>query len=144
MKTNKLTFVRQIRKGNMIITTYVDANKNEFRFAKLVKRVSNVTKLEEVRAIKESKTIAVVEQAVGAEQVKTRVVEAVEKVEQVEEIVEIIPINKPSDRFDIDCYVAYREYVLKEGKRFGKVPTMEDYFEALAYYKKINERPIWR
>lgn len=141
MKTNKLTFVRQIRKGNMIITTYVDANKNEFRFAKLVKRVSNVTKLEEVRAMKESKTIAVVEQAVGAEQVQTRVVE---KVEQVEEIVEIIPINKPSDRFDIDCYVAYREYVLKEGKRFGKVPTMEDYFEALAYYKNINERPIWR
>ena len=141
MKTNKLTFVRQIRKGNMIITTYVDANKNEFRFAKLVKRASNVTKLEEVRAIKESKTIAVVEQAVGAEQVQTRVVE---KVEQVEEVVEIIPINKPSDRFDIDCYVAYREYVLKEGKRFGKVPTMEDYFEALAYYKNINERPIWR
>ena len=141
MKTNKLTFVRQIRKGNMIITTYVDANKNEFRFAKLVKRVSNVTKLEEVRAIKESKTISVVEQAVGAEQVQTRVVE---KVEQVEEVVEIIPINKPSDRFDIDCYVAYREYVLKEGKRYGKVPTMEDYFEALAYYKNINERPIWR
>ena len=141
MKTNKLTFVGQIRKGNMIITTYVDAKKNEFRFAKLVKRVSNVTKLEEVRAIKESKTIAVVEQAVGAEQVQTRVVE---KVEQVEEVVEIIPINKPSDRFDIDCYVAYREYVLKEGKRFGKVPTMVDYFEALAYYKKINERPIWR
>lgn len=141
MKTNKLTFVGQIRKGNMIITTYVDAKKNEFRFAKLVKRVSNVTKLEEVRAIKESKTISVVEQAVGAEQVQTRVVE---KVEQVEEVVEIIPINKPSDRFNIDCYVAYREYVLKEGKRFGKIPTMEDYFEALAYYKKINERPIWR
>ena len=141
MKTNKLTFVRQIRKGNMIITTYVDANKNEFRFAKLVKRVSNVTKLEEVRAIKESKTISVVEQAVGAEQVQTRVVE---KVEQVEEVVEIIPINKPSDRFDIDCYIAYREYVLKEGKGFGKIPTMEDYFEALAYYKNINERPIWR
>lgn len=141
MKTNKLTFVRQIRKGNMIITTYVDANKNEFRFAKLVKRASNVTKLEEVRAIKESKTIAVIEQAVGAEQVQTRVVE---QVEQVEEIVEIIPINKPSDRFNIDCYIAYREYVLKEGKRFGKIPTMEDYFEALTYYKKINERPIWR
>ena len=141
MKTNKLTFVGQIKKGNMIITTYVDAKKNEFRFAKLVKRVSNVTKLEEVRAIKESKTISVVEQAVGAEQVQTRVVE---KVEQVEEVVEIIPINKPSDRFNIDCYIAYREYVLKEGKRFGKIPTMEDYFEALAYYKNINERPIWR
>ena len=141
MKTNKLTFVGQIKKGNMIITTYVDAYKNEFRFAKLVRPVAKVTKLEEVRAIKESKTVAVVEQAVGAEQVPTRVVE---KVQQVEEIVEIIPINKPSDRFDIDCYVEYRAYVLKEGKRFGKVPTMEDYFEALAYFKARNERPIWR
>jgi hypothetical protein len=140
MKTNKLTFVGQIRKGNMIITTYVDANKNEFRFAKLVKRVSNVTKLEEVRAIKETKTVAVIEQAVGAEQISSIKVQEIKQ----EEVVEIIPINKPSDRFNIDCYTEYVEYVSTKGKAFGKVPSMQDYFEALAYFKARNEKPIWR
>ena len=67
----------------------------------------------------------------------------VEEVRQAE-VVEIIPINKPSDRFNVDCYIAYREYVEEYGKEIGKVPSLDDYFDAIEYYKARNERPIWR
>lgn len=51
--------------------------------------------------------------------------------EMVEEIIEITPINKPSDRFDVEDYIRYRDYVLENG---GK-PSIRDYFKAVEYYK---------
>lgn len=50
--------------------------------------------------------------------------------EMVEEIIEITPINKPSDRFDVEDYIRYRDYVLENG---GK-PSIRNYFEAVEYY----------
>ena len=47
------------------------------------------------------------------------------------EIVEIIPITKPSDRFDVEDYIRYREYVLERGGE----PSVGDYFTAIEYYK---------
>ena len=49
----------------------------------------------------------------------------------VEEVVDITPIDKPSDRFDIDDYILYREYMIAN----GGVPSIEDYFKAIEYYK---------
>lgn len=67
MKTNNLRFIGQIRKGNLIITTCVDANNNEYRFAKLVKnKVSNITT--KIEAI-ESKLEKVVEEVREVKQV---------------------------------------------------------------------------
>ena len=80
---------------------------------------------------------------IEVEEVKPVVRPVVEEVRQAE-VVEIIPINKPSDRFNVDCYIAYREYVEEYGQEEGIVPSMEDYFNALEYYKARNERPIWR
>lgn len=57
-------------------------------------------------------------------------VETIEEVIQ-ESIVEIIPINKPSDRFNVEDYLQYKEYVLER----GGVPSIEDYFIAIEYYK---------
>ena len=49
----------------------------------------------------------------------------------VEEVVDITPIDKPSDRFDIDDYILYREYMIAN----GGVPSIEDYFKAIEYFK---------
>lgn len=70
--------------------------------------------------------------AVKLEEVKQVEVEQVE-VEQPKEaeILELIPITKPSDRFDVEDYLLYKEYVLERG---GK-PSIEDYFIAVEYYK---------
>ena len=46
-------------------------------------------------------------------------------------IIEIVPITKPSDRFDIEDYILYREYMIKHGGQ----PSVKDYFEAIEYYK---------
>ena len=48
-----------------------------------------------------------------------------------EPITEIVPINKPSDRFDVEDYELYREYMIAN----GGVPSIEDYFKAIEYYK---------
>lgn len=55
------------------------------------------------------------------------------KVEITEEtkIVDITPINKPSDRFDVEDYILYEEYMIAN----GGVPSIEDYFKAIEYYK---------
>ena len=45
-------------------------------------------------------------------------------------IVDITPIDKPSDRFDIEDYIRYEEYMKSNGKK----PSMKDYFEAIKYY----------
>ena len=52
-------------------------------------------------------------------------------VEVEEPVLEIVSINKPSDRFDIDDYIRYQEYMIKHG---GK-PSVSDYFKAIEYYK---------
>lgn len=49
----------------------------------------------------------------------------------IEEVVDITPIDKPSNRFDIDDYILYREYMIAN----GGVPSIEDYFKAIEYYK---------
>ena len=64
--------------------------------------------------------------AVKLEEVKQE--EVVET--QQAEVLELIPITKPSDRFDVEDYLLYKEYVLERG---GK-PSIEDYFNAIAYY----------
>ena len=46
-------------------------------------------------------------------------------------ITEIVPINKPSDRFDVEDYELYREYMIANGGE----PSIEDYFKAIEYYK---------
>ena len=48
-----------------------------------------------------------------------------------EPITEIGPINKPSDRFDVEDYELYREYMIANGGE----PSIEDYFKAIEYYK---------
>lgn len=48
-----------------------------------------------------------------------------------EPITEIVPINKPSDRFDVEDYALYREYMIANGGE----PNIEDYFKAIEYYK---------
>lgn len=55
------------------------------------------------------------------------------KVEITEEtkIVDITPINKPSDRFDVEDYILYEKYMIAN----GGVPSIEDYFKAIEYYK---------
>ena len=45
-------------------------------------------------------------------------------------IVDITPIDKPSDRFDIEDYIRYEEYMKSNGKK----PTIKDYFKAIKYY----------
>ena len=46
-------------------------------------------------------------------------------------VVNIVPIDKPSDRFDIEDYMLYEEYMIAN----GGVPSIEDYFKAIEYYK---------
>ena len=46
-------------------------------------------------------------------------------------ILEIVPITKPSDRFDVEDYILYREYMIKHGGQ----PSVKDYFKAIEYYK---------
>lgn len=59
-------------------------------------------------------------------------VQAIEEVKEIEEpIIEIVPIEKPSDKFDIEDYIRYREYVLERGGE----PSIRDYFKAVEYYK---------
>lgn len=59
-------------------------------------------------------------------------IEEVKGIDIVEEpVVEIAPIDKPSDRFDIEDYMLYREYVLERGGE----PSIRDYFKAIEYYK---------
>ena len=65
--------------------------------------------------------------AVKLEEVKQEEVEQPKEAE----ILELIPITKPSDRFDVEDYIRYREYVLERG---GK-PSVGDYFTAIEYYK---------
>jgi molybdenum cofactor biosynthesis enzyme MoaA len=59
------------------------------------------------------------------------IVEVVNTIEEEAKVIEYMPINKPSDRFDIDDYIAYQEYMIKH----GGVPSIEDYFKAIEYYK---------
>lgn len=54
----------------------------------------------------------------------------IEEVSIVEPIVEITSIDKPSDRFDVEDYIRYEEYMISN----GGVPSIKDYFEATAYY----------
>lgn len=65
--------------------------------------------------------------AVKLEEVKQE--EVVET--QQAEVLELIPITKPSDRFDVEDYMLYREYVLERGGE----PSIGDYFTAIEYYK---------
>lgn len=65
--------------------------------------------------------------AVKLEEVKQE--EVVET--QQAEVLELIPITKPSDRFDVEDYIRYREYVLERGGE----PSIGDYFIAVEYYK---------
>ena len=55
----------------------------------------------------------------------------IEEVIVEEPIVEVVSIEKPSERFDIDDYIRYQEYMIKHG---GK-PSVSDYFKAIEYYK---------
>ena len=48
-----------------------------------------------------------------------------------EPIIEVQSINKPSDMFDIEDYMRYREYMIKH----GGTPSLSDYFKAIEYYK---------
>lgn len=48
-----------------------------------------------------------------------------------EPVVDITPISKPSDKFDIEDYMLYEEYMIAN----GGVPSIEDYFKAIEYYK---------
>lgn len=50
---------------------------------------------------------------------------------EVVKIVDITPINKPSDRFDIEDYMLYEEYMIAN----GGTPSIEDYFKAIEYFK---------
>lgn len=50
---------------------------------------------------------------------------------KIAEVVNVEPINKPSEKFDVEDYILYREYVIANG---GK-PSVEDYFKARAYYE---------
>ena len=128
MRTNKLQFVGLIRKGNIILTTCVDANGNEFRFGKLVKRTATVTNIATKLEVKE--VVNTVKVAVNSDVVVNTVTKEVVEVAPVAPVVDITPINKPSDRFDIDDYIAYHEYMIKHG---GK-PSVANYFQARAYY----------
>ena len=65
--------------------------------------------------------------AVKLEEVKQE--EVVET--QQAEVLELIPITKPSDRFDVEDYILYREYMIKHGGQ----PSVKDYFKAIEYYK---------
>lgn len=49
---------------------------------------------------------------------------------EIAQVIEITPINKPSDRFDIEDYMQYREYILNNGGE----PSISDYFKAIEYY----------
>ena len=124
MKTNNMKFVRQIRKANLIITTYVDSNGREYSFGRLVKK-AKVTVLE-----REVTNNNVMQMAVNSD-VVAPIVEVVNTIEEEAKVIEYMPINKPSDRFDIDDYIAYQEYMIKH----GGVPSIEDYFKAIEYYK---------
>lgn len=124
MKTNNMKFVRQIRKANLIITTYVDANGREYSFGRLVKK-AKVTVLE-----REVTNNNVMQMAVNSD-VVAPIVEVVNTIEEEAKVIEYIPITKPSDRFDVEDYIRYREYVLERGGE----PSIEDYFIAVEYYK---------
>lgn len=54
----------------------------------------------------------------------------IEKIEKAK-VVNITPINKPSDRFDIEDYMLYEEYMIAN----GGTPSIEDYFKAIEYFK---------
>jgi hypothetical protein len=131
MKTNNMKFVRQIRKANLIITTYVDANGREYSFGRLVKK-AKVTVLE-----REVTNNNVMQMAVNSD-VVAPIVEVVNTIEEEAKVIEYMPINKPSDRFDIDDYIAYQEYMIKH----GGVPSIEDYFKAIEYYKIASDAGI--
>ena len=76
---------------------------------------------------RETKTLKRRVSTVGNLAIKEDVIE-----ETIEEpVVEITSIDKPSDRFDIDDYILYREYMIAN----GGVPSIEDYFKAIEYYK---------
>lgn len=45
-------------------------------------------------------------------------------------VVDITPLEKPSDRFDVEDYIRYQEYM----QSMGKKATIKDYFEAVEYY----------
>lgn len=76
---------------------------------------------------RETKTLKRRVSTVGNLAIKEDVIE-----ETIEEpVVEIIPIDKPSDRFDVEDYILYREYMIAN----GGVPSIEDYFKAIEYYK---------
>lgn len=49
----------------------------------------------------------------------------------VKEIIDITPIDKPSDRIDMDDYILYSEYMIEN----GGTPSIEDYFKAIEYFK---------
>ena len=57
--------------------------------------------------------------------------EAKAEITEETKIVDITPINKPSDRFDVEDYILYEEYMIAN----GGVPSIEDYFKAIEYYK---------
>ena len=76
---------------------------------------------------RETKTLKKRVSTVGNLAIKEDVIE--ETIE--EHVVEISPIDKPSDRFDIYDYILYREYMIAN----GGVPSIEDYFKAIEYYK---------
>lgn len=59
----------------------------------------------------------------------TKEVTTIEEVN--EPVIDITPIDKPSDRFDIEDYLLYEEYMISN----GGVPSIEDYFKAIEYYK---------
>lgn len=56
---------------------------------------------------------------------------SVNKEDHVKEIIDITPIDKPSDRIDIDDYILYSEYMIEN----GGTPSIEDYFKAIEYFK---------
>ena len=68
---------------------------------------------------------------VGSNALISAIEEIAIEVEEEESVLEIVSTNKPSDRFDIDDYIRYQEYMIKHG---GK-PSVSDYFKAIEYYK---------
>ena len=59
-------------------------------------------------------------------------IEEMTMVEVIEEpVLEVVSVKKPSERFDIDDYIRYQEYVRKHGGE----PSVSDYFKAIEYYK---------
>ena len=63
--------------------------------------------------------------------IKTVEEDKIEDKIEVVKIVDITPISKPSDRFDIEDYMLYEEYMIAN----GGTPSIEDYFKAIEYFK---------